>query len=124
MERKQIKQDVRKKVFEKFDGRCAYCGCKISLDYRKKNGMEVDHIHPVDRGGGNETENLFPACKQCNFYKSVFFVDEFREQLRTLHKRIAKPFICRLGLKYGIIQLKPFDRKFYFEKTKEVYRND
>jgi gp26 len=39
--------------------------------------------------------------------------------MSTLHERIAKPFIARLGLDYGIIKIEPFDGKFYFEEMKE-----
>lgn len=37
--------------------------------------------------------------------------------MSTLHERIIKPFIVRLGLDYGIIEIKPFDGKFYFEEV-------
>ena len=37
----------------------------------------------------------------------------------TIHKRIAENYICKVGLDYGIIIIKPFSGKFYFE-TLEV----
>jgi len=42
-------------------GRCLYCGVADRL--------QVDHIVPIARGGGNEASNLAPACKPCNFDK-------------------------------------------------------
>lgn len=39
MTRKPIPKDVRKQVYEKYNGHCAYCGCK--LDYKD---MQVDHV--------------------------------------------------------------------------------
>lgn len=36
--------------------------------------------------------------------------------MMTLHERISKPFIARFGLDYGVIEIKPFDGKFYFEE--------
>lgn len=38
-----MKKADRQKVFEKFGGRCAYCGCELT------NGWHVDHIEPVVR---------------------------------------------------------------------------
>ena len=56
-----------------------------------------------------------PACYKCNFYKSTLKLEQFREQMLTLHERIEKPFIARLGISYGILKLEPFSGKFYFE---------
>lgn len=39
--RKPIPKHIRQKVYEKYDGHCAYCGCK--LEYKD---MQVDHINP------------------------------------------------------------------------------
>nr|DAU10545.1 MAG TPA: RECOMBINATION ENDONUCLEASE VII [Caudoviricetes sp.] len=81
--------------------------------------LRVDHLYPHYRGGEDSFENYMPACYQCNFYKSTFLLDEFREQMSTLHERITKPFIARLGLDYGIIKIEPFDGTFYFEEEHE-----
>lgn len=112
MARKSIPQSVRKAVYQKYGGRCAYCGCK--LEYKD---MQVDHMVSVYwNNGGNEIENLMPACRMCNFYKSTFSIDKFREQLQTLTGRLDKAFIYRIAKKYGIVieQKKPI--QFYFEK--------
>lgn len=106
-----MKIETRTEIWQKYDCRCAYCG--DALHFKE---MQVDHIHPKYRGGKDEIENYNPSCRACNFYKSTFTVDEFREQMKTLHERISKPFIARLGTKYGIIEINPFDGKFYFEK--------
>lgn len=108
----------RKKVYDKYNGHCAYCGCEITIKQ-----MQVDHVIAKRSGIGSKMygfemhheDNLHPACRQCNFYKSTFTINEFRKQLFTLHERIQKPFINRLGEKYGIVTIKPFDGKFYFE---------
>lgn len=120
MERKSIPQSARKVVYYKYGGRCAYCGCK--LEYKD---MQVDHMVSVYwNNGGNEIGNLMPACRMCNFYKSTFDIEEFRERLQTLTDRLDKIFIYKLAKKYGIVmeQKKPIE--FYFEtikrKEKEV----
>lgn len=111
LKRKSISKATRQKVLDKYGGHCAYCGKELDL-----KTLRVDHLHPHYRGGEDSFENYMPACYQCNFYKSTFLLDEFREQMSTLHERISKPFIARLGLDYGIIEIKPFNGKFYFEE--------
>lgn len=40
MSRKQIAQKIRKQVYQKYNGHCAYCGCKMEeLDNRYKNKL-------------------------------------------------------------------------------------
>lgn len=130
----------RKRVWRKYDKRCAYCGKE--LEYKD---MQVDHLVPkyafeylereIERKGKPEKlreefeqrygidclsmddpRNLMPSCRSCNHYKSTFDLDGFREQMATIHERIKKDYITRVGLDYGIVELKPFDGKFYFEK--------
>ena len=109
-----MKTELRKKVWTKYDCKCAYCG--EALEYKE---MQVDHIEPKFLGGANDTGNYNPSCRQCNFYKSTFSLDQFKGQLATITERIKKPFIVRLAIKYGIISFKPFDGKFYYEKLNE-----
>jgi hypothetical protein len=44
--------------------RCARCGASPSIDHQVE--LEVDHIHPVAKGGGNTLENLQTLCRKCN----------------------------------------------------------
>lgn len=112
MSRKQIAQKIRKHVYEKYNGHCAYCGCK--LEYKD---MQVDHVISVyGKDGSNDLDNLMPTCRMCNFYKSTYSLDDFRKNLETLHERLRKPFIYRLALKYGLIEEHKKDVVFYFEK--------
>jgi 5-methylcytosine-specific restriction endonuclease McrA len=64
--RRHISEKVRRQVYDKFNGHCAYCGCMIQY-----NEMQVDHFAPVHFFGDNiKEENLMPACQACNKYKS------------------------------------------------------
>lgn len=63
----------RKAVFDRFDGKCAYCGIKTRF-FRGYMGHYwdvacVDHIKPVSRGGGDEDGNLQLLCWTCNARK-------------------------------------------------------
>jgi hypothetical protein len=44
--------------------RCVKCGGSPSSDHQVK--LEIDHITPVARGGGNSAENLQTLCQKCN----------------------------------------------------------
>lgn len=74
------KWDVRKDVYNKFNGHCAYCGDKITMLY-----FEVDHVIPrkqCKEGCLWLIGNLYPSCKQCNILKSNHSIEEFREAYR------------------------------------------
>lgn len=47
-------------------GECAHCG--------STDRLEVDHIHPVSRGGKNDRWNLQVLCKICNIRKGNRFI--------------------------------------------------
>lgn len=126
MSRKSIPQSIRKTVYSKYGGRCAYCGCKMEY-----NDMRVDHVVSVYRNDYctpydsenrmndedlNGMENLMPSCGMCNFYKSTYGIDEFRERIQTITDRLEKTFIYRLAKKYGIVEEHNKHIQFYFEK--------
>lgn len=118
---KQVKKRIF--VYNKYGGRCAYCGCLIDL---KK--MTVDHIRPKRTyfmGDRNEIpeylpddlRNLNPSCFSCNVRKGTLIIEQFRQELEqqtTRLKRDSAPY--RLCLKYGIITEDNSGVVFYFEK--------
>lgn len=119
---KTISKKTRLIVYEKCNHHCAYCGCE--LEYEE---MQVDHVNSVylntdirhtmtDQEMYSE-ENLLPACRQCNFYKSCMDLEDFRNRLTdTLMKNLRKTFQYRLALKYGLIKEESVNTvKFYFE---------
>lgn len=106
-----MKKGDREKVYAKYDGCCAYCGKDIPY-----NEMQVDHIKSIRMGGENCLENYNPSCRRCNHYKRSLDLEGFRGYMMDLHERIAKDYITKVGIDYGIVELRPFDGKFYFEK--------
>lgn len=54
-------RNLREIVLKRDGYRCAYCGNEAET---------VDHITPVNLGGGNELSNLLAACNRCNGIKS------------------------------------------------------
>ncbi len=115
----------RKEIYEKFGGRCAYCGSVLELDW------QVDHVIPKRHYGTNDPRNLVPACKICNHYKRALSLEDYRNKwLGGLHKRLSKlpknprteksikrkRYLLTIAEKYGITPDKPFSGVFYFEK--------
>ena len=131
----------REKVLHKYDNRCAYCGKKINI-----RQMQVDHIVPKDmkdfveklveeseedylkyyanseykyaRKGLDHIDNLNPSCRRCNHYKRASTLERFRRSMKTLHERL-QTYTFKVAIDYGIVEIKEWDGKFYFEKEIE-----
>lgn len=65
--RKSFGKKVRDQILA--GASCVACGSKDSL--------EIDHIVPIHKGGGNELENLQALCKSCNSAKGTKTMEEF-----------------------------------------------
>lgn len=62
--------EVREYLLAKFDHTCVYCGAtNIPLN--------IDHVHPLSRGGSDRVSNLVLACVPCNQAKADQPVEEF-----------------------------------------------
>ncbi|MDD4541948.1 MAG: HNH endonuclease signature motif containing protein [Eubacteriales bacterium] len=113
-----MKKDLRIQTYNKYDGRCAYCGKKI--EYKE---MQVDHIVPLVSCSvpeiANNITNLNPSCRRCNHYKRSSSLEVFRHMLMTLHERVQDIYICKVAVDYGIIKMEPWDGKFYFERCED-----
>lgn len=132
-ERKPISKAIRQMVYDKYNGHCAYCGKGITM----KN-MQIDHITPVmwtvygtkeqrepieqmvATGTMDSIDNYMPACRSCNYYKGMGDIESLRNRILTqLDHTCRSSFQVRLAMQYGMIEYKPWDGKFYFERTKE-----
>ena len=60
-----VPKSLRTNVFEKFNYRCVQCGAT-----NKDCMLEIDHIIPLNKGGGNGIENLQVLCSSCNRSKN------------------------------------------------------
>lgn len=106
---------VRLAVYDKYNGRCAYCGQKIAL-----KDMQVDHIVPQRLGGADSIENYNPSCRICNHYKRATRLETWRDIfLSGLIDRIRKIYIVKVAERYGMITFHDWDKKFYFEVQEE-----
>lgn len=112
MPRKKLNKKERMLIYEKCNGHCAYCGCDL-----KFSEMQVDHIMPLRRNGADSIENMLPACRKCNHYKSTYTLEEFRELLDTLHGRmLQRNANYNTLVRFGIVSISTSPIQFYFEK--------
>ncbi len=73
---------VRHALFVEQQGRCRYCGRRMSSRY-----LEIDHKWPVSRNGGDELANLQLLCTACNLRKGIQTDEEFRSRYWRLLPR-------------------------------------
>lgn len=110
MKRKKLSQEERKKIYNKCNGHCVYCGCELAYE-----DMQADHVIPLRRGGLDILDNMLPACRSCNHYKATLTAEEFRRYVSKIPERLQRDSIpYQVGARFGIIH--SHDRvKFYFE---------
>lgn len=109
-----ISKSVRQVVYEKFGGRCAYCGRKI--DYKD---MQVDHFIPkrgYSESGSDNISNLMPSCRMCNHYKRANSLEIFRTYIQEIPRKLRQNYIYKVGVEYGNVIENEKPIVFYFEK--------
>lgn len=111
---KAIPKKIRIALYEKYNHKCAYCGC--DLEYKD---MQVDHATPLRIGGADDISNYMPACRSCNHYKATLDVEGFRKYLSEIHKRLMRDSIpYQVAERFGIVKCLSEDVKFYFEELR------
>ncbi len=66
----QVSQKLRAEIIRAAQGRCQMCGQTVE---RHGITLVVDHKRPRDWGGGNDRENLWAICEDCNAGKKSYF---------------------------------------------------
>lgn len=78
-ERRPINAEIRQAVYDKYNGRCTYCGRQITW-----SEFTIDHIVPLANGGTNEIDNLTCSCEHCNYLKGTKNTREFKIFVYTI----------------------------------------
>ncbi len=81
--------EVREYLLEKFGRCCAYCD-------KKDVPLQIEHIHPKARGGGDRISNLTLSCDSCNQKKGTKSIDEFLKKDLTRAEKIKKTALAPL----------------------------
>ena len=112
IKRKKLTKQERLDIYNKYNGRCGYCGEKINI-----KDMQVDHIVALRVGGTDTLDNMICACRSCNHYKSTYTLEVFEKQLQEIPNRLIRDsVIFRIALRYGLIEIKDKKVEFYFKK--------
>ena len=125
-------RNKREKVFQKFNGRCAYSGAILPEKW------EIDHLTPVQRKvkgvdivEKNKIENLMPTFKFLNMFKKNRDLEAWRNYLLGFHKRIGRGKVNGVDMRmrakntekllnvFNIKKDNPFSGVFYFEKIEK-----
>jgi len=69
---------VRIRVMKRDKYRCVYCGASGN-----EVELEIDHIHPISKGGSNHMSNLTTACRLCNQSKSDGKLELMKKEKQT-----------------------------------------
>ncbi len=123
----------REIIFDKYGGKCAYCGCDLV------KGWHADHIDPVvrdfkwDRSSGrykqtgtcqnpenDVLENYNPSCASCNIQKNSFTLEQFRKNIEQFVSSLNDYSTqYKFAKRYGLVIETGIDVKFYFEKIED-----
>ena len=117
-------------IFNKYNGKCAYCGCDLV------KGWHVDHVKPVIRekkwnhekrkfvptGNMNHAndviENKMPACASCNINKHSLSLEEFRKLISGFMTHLnERNTQYKIAKRYGLVNETDKQVKFYFESV-------
>lgn len=71
--RRKLSDKKRFMVMERDGFKCRYCGATAD-----EARLEVDHVVPVSKGGGDDMDNLVTACRECNSGKRAHVIGEPR----------------------------------------------
>lgn len=134
--KKLTKKQERKILFDKYNGKCAYCGCDLP------DRWHADHIDPVIRdivyvkGKGYTTgkdmlkpeldvlENKNPACPKCNIMKHSSDIEGFRCMILAFVKSLNEySNQYKFAKKFGLISENEQRVEFYFERLANQANN-
>jgi len=110
----------RKKIHNKFNSHCAYCGREITI-----RQMQIDHYWPQFLANfqpgedNNREENLMPSCAKCNNHKHGMRPEIWRKELQLQVTRLRKNTQFDRALRFGQLEITEKPIVFYFELDQE-----
>ena len=116
--RRKLTPAERMEVYRKMDGHCAYCGCELRYE-----DMQVDHIVPLNgwtRRGTDTLDNMYPACRSCNHYKSTMDIETFRQMVENMPTALMRDSVTyKNAVRFGLVIPNPRPVTFFFERRSD-----
>lgn len=69
MSNSYISARARRRIIERADARCEYCGSPLNVC---PDPFSIEHILPRPAGGTDALDNLALSCQGCNNFKGIF----------------------------------------------------
>lgn len=120
--------DKRRKIWNKSNGHCWYCGIEIG-----EKGWHADHFIPVVRDLTTNKmtkkeldtiDNLVPACASCNIQKGSMPIESWRKIIKghivSLNRDINQ---YKIAKRFGLIDEIDIDVTFWYESYKKNAQN-
>ena len=119
------RMELKSRLYDKTNGRCAYCGCGLCSD-----NFQIDHVIPKRRGssyayhtnhnkqrGTDDESNLMASCASCNASKSDLDLEDFRDRVLDRVKRLNQYSTeYNIAKRFGLVEEIKKPIVFYFEK--------
>lgn len=122
----------REFIFNKYGGRCAYCGDPLQKGWhvdevepirrnhvwnREKSRWEQNKEHPCVHPERLHIDNQNPACPSCNINKHSESLEDFRAAIKKYVQSLnLYSTQYKIAKRYGLVQETGVEVKFYFEK--------
>ena len=118
MKRRRLSKQERQQVYRKCHGHCAYCGSRL-----KYEDMQVDHVIPLNgysQQGTDTLDNMLPACRSCNHYKSSQPLESFRRAIERMPDVLQQDnVIYQIAVRFGMVKPRRKRVVFYFERRNQ-----
>ena len=114
MQRRKLTYLERNAIYDKCDACCAYCG--VHIDFKD---MQVDHVMPLRKGCTDSLDNMLPACRSCNHYKSTLTLEQFRAAIEKMPQVLERDNTTyKIARRFGVVKTGKPKVVFYFEKVR------
>lgn len=125
-----MNKSERQKVFEKFGGKCSYCGCELTgrwhVDHAQSLGRDSRYDSTkkkyvykgtCQRPENDRPDNYMPACASCNITKRDMSIEDFKKWIQQTVEQLNKNhYNCyKFGKRFGLIKETGATVVFYFE---------
>ena len=126
-----LTKSQRQNLFNRFGGKCAYCGCDLPLRWH------ADHFEPVERAPDYSADNPFktwkptrpdrdvisnmmPSCPPCNIDKHSMNLESWRTWLQTRLEALCKTPGFKLLSAHGLVKTTGAPIVFHFERLERA----